>query len=73
MTDAREPMRLWTDNTGKFQVRARLLVILDGKVRLLKDTGRTTTVPFNRLSKGDLAFVHHQAELMAMTQVDAGR
>ena len=54
------PMRLWTDNTGKFQVRARLLVVGDRYVRLLKDTGRTTTVPFSRLSGSDLAFVQHQ-------------
>jgi hypothetical protein len=40
-------------------------------VRLLKETGRTTTVPFNRLSKPDLAFVNHQAELLALSQVSA--
>jgi SLA1 Homology Domain 1 (SHD1) protein len=54
------PMRLWTDNTGKYQVRARLLVVGDRYVRLLKETGRTTTVPFSRLSGSDLAFVQHQ-------------
>jgi hypothetical protein len=61
-TDVEEssPMRLWTDNTGKYQVRARLLVVGDRYVRLLKDTGKTTTVPFSRLSGSDLAFVQHQ-------------
>jgi hypothetical protein len=54
------PMRLWTDNTGKYQVRARLLVVGDRYVRLLKETGKTTTVPFSRLSGSDLAFVQHQ-------------
>ena len=60
--DAEElsPMRLWTDNTGKYQVRARLLVVGDRYVRLLKETGKTTTVPFSRLSGSDLAFVQHQ-------------
>ena len=57
---ALSPMRLWTDNTGKYQVRARLIVVGDRYVRLLKETGKTTTVPFSRLSGSDLAFVQHQ-------------
>ena len=59
-TDAASPMRLWTDNTGKYQVRARLVVVGNNYVRLLKDTGRYTTVRFHRLSGGDLAFVRYQ-------------
>ena len=31
-TPAQQAMRLWTDNTGKFQVRARLVSVADGKV-----------------------------------------
>ena len=55
-------MRVWMNDTGKYRVRARLVVVLDGKVRLQKETGRFTTVPFYRLSVGDLAFVRrHQA------------
>jgi hypothetical protein len=54
-------MRVWTDNTGKFQVNARLVVVGPKHVRLLKDNGRLTTVPFSRLSQSDLAFVHAQA------------
>ena len=55
-----EPMdvlRTWTDNTGRFQVRGQLRHILDGKVRILKDNGRYTTVPFHRLSQPDMQFV----------------
>lgn len=59
-TEEQSPMRLWTDNTGKYQVRARLLIVGDRYVRLLKETGKTTTVPFSRLSGSDLAFVQHQ-------------
>ncbi|HEX4144003.1 MAG TPA: SHD1 domain-containing protein [Pirellulales bacterium] len=58
-------MRLWTDNTGKHQVRARLVMVLDGKIRLQKETGRFTTVPFERLSLGDLAFVRRQVPTVA--------
>lgn len=54
-------LRTWTDNTGRYQCQARLLVLLDGKVRLLKDNGRTSTVALYRLSKGDLDFVNVQA------------
>jgi hypothetical protein len=57
--------RLWTDNTGEYQVQAKLVEVLDGKVRLLKDTGRFTTVPFERLSHPDLAFVMQQHQLLA--------
>jgi hypothetical protein len=38
-------------------VKARLVLVLDGKVRLLKETGRTTTVTLERLSKDDRAYV----------------
>ncbi|HTU25121.1 MAG TPA: SHD1 domain-containing protein [Pirellulales bacterium] len=58
-------MRLWTDNTGKFQVRARLVQVSDGMVRLQKETGRFTTVPFRRLSEADLAFVRLRAPALA--------
>jgi hypothetical protein len=62
-------MRVWTDNTGSFSCRARLVRFMDGQVRLAKDNGRTTTVPLARLSAGDLEFVQlqasaHQASLL---------
>jgi len=61
-------MRTWVDNTGKYSVNARLVRFLDGHVRLMKDTGRTTTVPMSRLSERDLEFVNRQASAQkAMT------
>jgi hypothetical protein len=50
-------MREWVDDTGAFRIRARLVQVLDGKVKLLKETGKTTTVPFSRLSPNDLKYV----------------
>ena len=50
-------MRAWVDNTGNFKVQGRVIAILDGKVRLLKDTGKTTTVPLDRLSDADREYV----------------
>lgn len=61
-SDASEGMRLWTDNTGEFQVRARLVVVGKTHVRLLKDTGKFTTVPYSRLSQTDLAYVRTQSD-----------
>jgi hypothetical protein len=58
---ASSEMRQWVDNTGKYSCRGRLVRFLDGKVRLLKDNGRTSTVPLYRLSVADLEFVHRQA------------
>jgi hypothetical protein len=51
-------MRTWTDNTGTFSVNGKLIAILDGEVRLLKENGRTCTVPMRRLSPPDAEYVH---------------
>ena len=56
-TDGRLPTRQWLDDSGTFKVQARLILILDGKVRLLKETGRTTTVAIERLSAADREYV----------------
>jgi hypothetical protein len=66
-------MRLWVDNTGKYSVNARLIRFLDGHVRLMKDTGRTTTVPMNRLSERDLAFVNRQASAEKATTMQTAQ
>ena len=50
-------MRQWVDHSGTFRVQGRLILILEGKVRLLKETGRTTTVPMERLSDADQRYV----------------
>ncbi len=57
-----ETVRTWTDNSGLYRVNGKLAVILDAKVRILKENGRITTVPFARLSRADLDFVQFHAE-----------
>jgi hypothetical protein len=74
--EGRLPARRWTDNTGHFQVTGRLLLILEGQVRLLKETGRTTTVPLDRLSAVDRAYVQeviqvHGADLPGLARIAA--
>jgi hypothetical protein len=54
-------LRHWVDSTGSYTVDARLVAVGEGNVRLLKANGRTTTVPFSRLSNEDLEFVNAQA------------
>jgi hypothetical protein len=51
------PVRLWTDNTGAFQVRGRLAVIMADHIRIFKVNGRYTTVPMERLSPFDRDYV----------------
>jgi hypothetical protein len=58
---ASDDLRLWVDNTGRYSCRGRMVEMLDGQVRLLKDNGRTATVPLSRLSDADLEFVNRQA------------
>jgi hypothetical protein len=58
-----DAMRVWTDVTGKHQVRGRMKLILgaEQKVRILKETGKYTTVPFAKLSQEDRMFVASHA------------
>jgi hypothetical protein len=60
--------RNWKDNTGNFSVKAKLIVIYGDSVRLLKDNGNTTTVPFRRLSENDRQYV---AEVLVKLSRDA--
>jgi hypothetical protein len=71
-------MREWVDNTGSNSCYGRLVKFLDGQVQLIKDNGRTTTVPLARLSSGDLEFVYRQAsaqqaEEFQTAQADAAK
>lgn len=52
------------------------MIILDGKVRLLKESGRTTTVPTERLSATDRQYVaeviaRYGSDLSALDQLAA--
>jgi hypothetical protein len=49
--------RQWVDNTGAYQVKARLAIIYGDKVKLLKENGNYTTVTLNRLSESDFQYV----------------
>lgn len=61
-------LRTWTDNTGLFGCRGRLIAVGDGFVRLMKANGRVTTTPLARLSAADADFVHRQAVAQAQRE-----
>jgi hypothetical protein len=66
-------MRVWTDNTGKYQTAGRLVVIAKTHVRLLKSNGRYSTVPLTRLSGSDLDYVLAVAVKLTQSQRLASR
>jgi len=58
---AASPMRTWNDVSGKFKVRASLLGVEDGQVRLRRYDGRTITVPLEKLSEADQQWIAKNA------------
>lgn len=61
---AGQPVREWVDNTGKFRITGKLVELLNGKVRIVKNSGKTTTVALDRLSALDCQYV---GQLVAQT------
>ena len=50
---AAEEFRTWSDSTGRFHVRAKLVSAEGGKVLLAREDGARLTIPLDRLSKAD--------------------
>jgi len=55
------PLRTWSDVSGKFKVRASLLEVEEGNVRLRKYDGKTITVPLEKLSEADQQWIARNA------------
>jgi len=55
--DPADELRTWTDSSGQFQIKARLLGAKDGSVRLRREDGQTLTVALEKLSEEDREFV----------------
>lgn len=58
--NAAAQVREWTDDTGKFKVRATLVQVADGKVTLRKEDGKEIVVSLARLSAADRDFLKQQ-------------
>ena len=57
---ASQATRLWTDNTGRYQCKARLLLAAGRSITLVKSNGAKKEVSLSRLSNEDLHFVRDQ-------------
>jgi len=49
--------RTWIDNTGNWGTDGRLVEVRENEIQILKTNGRTCTVPMERLSDADRAYV----------------
>lgn len=53
--------RIWTDSTGKHQIRAKFVDLSDGQVRLERPNGDISKLPLEKLSKADQQIVQDLA------------
>ena len=60
----RPTSRTWVDNTGRYRTTGQLVEVAASHIRLLKENGRTCTVPLRRLSDQDFGYVQLQARNM---------
>jgi hypothetical protein len=65
-------MRTWTDNTGRYSVRAQLLGVAESAVKLGREDGREIGIPLNRLSAADQEFVKSAATKPTAATAAAG-
>ncbi len=62
-TPAAKPVaRTWTDRSGKFSIVAELVELKDGTARLKKDDGSVVTVPAEKLSDADQAYLKEHSK-----------
>lgn len=54
---AEDGFRIWTDITGKYKTKAKLLGTKDGKVALRKTDGKTVILPISKLCEADQALL----------------
>ena len=58
-----QELRTWSDNTGRYTIRAKFLSVTDGKVTLQREDGSKVQVELARLSAADQQYVRRlQAE-----------
>jgi hypothetical protein len=51
--------RIWTDATGKHEIKAKFIDVTDGVVRLERPNGDISRIPLNKLSKADQEFINN--------------
>src|SRR5436305_5484135 len=63
--------REWADVTGKFKIEAELVAVRNGKVILEKTDGTVITVPLDKLSAADQAFLKAKEGAAAAASIKA--
>jgi len=59
---ATSPLRTWSDASGRFQIEAAFVGVVDGKVNLRRADNRVIAVPLEKLSAADQAYVQQQQQ-----------
>lgn len=72
MTTVSAAERTWTDRSGRFSVKAELVSVSDGQVKLKRIDGRVITLSVARLSKADQKFLKASAETV-VDRYDGGQ
>ena len=66
-------MRMWKDAEGLFEIDASFVMARDGRVQLHKHDGSLVSVPLDRLSAADRAWVRQRVEaIQRLNGVGAG-
>ena len=60
--EIKSPMRTWTDKSGRFRIEASFVSEENGSVKLLRKDGKPATVPLDKLSEADQAFIRQMLE-----------
>ncbi len=62
VVDSSNPLRTWTDATGKFKVQAKLIRRNETSVTLEINAGKEVTLPLNKLSQADQDYLSKDAD-----------
>lgn len=54
--------RIWTDKSGRHEIRAKFIDVVDGAARLERPNGDITRVPLENLSQADRKYIRAQAK-----------
>ena len=60
--DGLSPLRTWTDVSGQFEIRARLMLVSAGTFVLAREDGRLINVPADKMSQQDRHYVDQLEE-----------
>ena len=60
--EIKSEMRTWTDKSGRFRLEATFVSEENGSIKLLRKDGKPATVPLDKLSDADQAFIRQMLD-----------